>query len=66
VLPEERPAAGFATTRGFQAFSPDSPAPEEVTHGRTGPWPDVHAPRLMFTELLTGERPFGSLDENGH
>ncbi len=43
---------------GATGFSPDYAAPEQITYSRTGPWTDVHALGLLFSELLTGEPPF--------
>ena len=69
LLAGEQPAAdgasGTATTRGFAAFSPDYAAPEQVTHGRTGPWTDVHALGLIITELVSGEPPYGTGPPHG-
>jgi hypothetical protein len=45
---------------GSIGFSPDYAAPEQITFSRTGPWTDVHALGLLFTELLTGEPPFAA------
>jgi serine/threonine protein kinase len=50
------------TTRGAPAFSPAYAAPEQLAHGRTGPWTDVHAIGLMLTELTTNLSPFGRGD----
>ena len=63
MMAPDKEAAGSgtsATTRGFRVFSPDYAAPEQVSHGRTGPWTDVHALGLLLTELLTGEPPYGT------
>jgi serine/threonine-protein kinase len=43
---------------GATGFSPDYAAPEQITYSRTGPWTDVHALGLLFSELLTGVPPF--------
>jgi hypothetical protein len=45
---------------GATGFSPDYAAPEQITYSRTGPWTDVHAIGLLFTELLTDEPPFSA------
>jgi len=45
---------------GATGFSPDYAAPEQITYSRTGPWTDVHAIGLLFTELLTDEPPFAA------
>jgi eukaryotic-like serine/threonine-protein kinase len=50
------------TTRGAPAFSPAYAAPEQLAHGRTGPWTDVHAIGLILTELTTNLSPFGRGD----
>lgn len=45
-----------ATSSGFRAFSPQYGAPEQFyskTYGQTGPWTDVHAMGLLFTELVS-------------
>jgi eukaryotic-like serine/threonine-protein kinase len=46
-----------ATTDGaVRAFSPAYAAPEQLSGVRTGPWTDVHALGLLFTEVLCGTR----------
>lgn len=50
--------AGSGSTRtgsGFMAFTPAYAAPEQLAGTRTGPWTDVHALGLVFTELLLGK-----------
>ena len=45
------------TSSGFHAFSPQYGAPEQFRSkrfGATGPWTDVHALGLIFTELVAG------------
>ena len=46
------------TNSGAAMFTPGYAAPEQVAMVRTGPWTDVHALGLMFTEILTDERPY--------
>jgi serine/threonine protein kinase len=56
---EEKPGTGRTRTRSDRiSFSPGYAAPEQVSHGRTGPWTDVHAMGLILTELLTDRPPF--------
>ena len=57
---EEKPGGGFTATRSsLNAFSPHYAAPEQIGGARTGPWTDVHAMGLLFTELLTDRAPYG-------
>jgi hypothetical protein len=56
----EGESAGSGVTRTQSrsiAFSPSYSSPEQITHTRTGPWTDVHALGLVFTEALTGKPP---------
>lgn len=63
MTPEESGGSGAtATQTKLQAFSPQYAAPEQISGTRTGPWTDVHALGLMFTELLTGVAPYGADD----
>jgi serine/threonine protein kinase len=56
--PDERPGSGQTQTRSNQvAFSPAYASPEQISHGRSGPWTDVHATALMLTEILTDRPP---------
>jgi len=41
-----------------RAFSAAYGAPEQLAGTRTGPWTDVHALGLLFTELLTDRPPY--------
>ena len=41
-------------------FTPGYAAPEQLVGNKTGPWTDVHALGLVFTEMLTGQPPYGS------
>ncbi|HEU4732148.1 MAG TPA: bifunctional serine/threonine-protein kinase/ABC transporter substrate-binding protein, partial [Kofleriaceae bacterium] len=57
VQPEARAPSGRTTTEtAARAFSPAYAAPEQLSGGRTGPWTDVHALALLFTEVLCGTR----------
>ena len=50
------------TRSGFSAFSPQYGAPEQFhskQFGATGPWTDVHALGLIFTDLLVGRAGLG-------
>jgi len=59
----EEPVSGETQTRSpMAAFSLKYAAPEQIGGTRTGPWTDVHAMALMFTEMLTGRPPFTSRD----
>ena len=62
LLAPDRRSGGETTQRGPAGFSPDYAAPEQVSYGRTGPWTDVHALGLMFTELLVGAGPYDGSD----
>ncbi|MEA2751662.1 MAG: hypothetical protein QOI41_5805 [Myxococcales bacterium] len=56
----QRQAGSFAQTQGVvSSFTPAYGAPEQFsrTHGATGPWTDVFALALIFTELMTHEPP---------
>lgn len=56
----QRAAGAFQQTQGVvSSFTPAYGAPEQFsrTHGATGPWTDVFALALMFTELMTHEAP---------
>jgi formylglycine-generating enzyme required for sulfatase activity/serine/threonine protein kinase len=56
----QRQAGAFQQTQGeVSSFTPAYGAPEQFsrTHGATGPWTDVFALALIFTELLTQEAP---------
>jgi eukaryotic-like serine/threonine-protein kinase len=46
------------TNSGAAMFTPGYAAPEQVAMVRTGPWTDVHALGLIFTELLTDQKPY--------
>jgi serine/threonine protein kinase len=55
---DESPGSGQTQTRSTQtAFSPAYASPEQISHGRSGPWTDVHAVGLILTELLTDRPP---------
>ena len=62
VADDEVPGSGLTRTAGSSAFSPHYAAPEQVAHGRTGPWTDVHALGLLLTELLTDQPPYTATD----
>ena len=56
----QRAAGSFQQTQGVvSSFTPAYGAPEQFsrTHGATGPWTDVFALALIFTELMTHEPP---------
>jgi formylglycine-generating enzyme required for sulfatase activity len=60
VQDAQKMAGGFSQTTGqITSFTPAYGAPEQFsrTHGATGPWTDVFALALMFTELVTGREP---------
>ncbi len=60
---DEAPGSGHTATRSRQiAFSPAYASPEQVGHGRSGPWTDVHALSLLITEVLTDEPPIAGED----
>ena len=56
----QRATGSFNQTQGVvSSFTPAYGAPEQFsrTHGATGPWTDVFALALIFTELMTQEPP---------
>ncbi len=56
----QRATGSFNQTQGVvSSFTPAYGAPEQFsrTHGATGPWTDVFALALIFTELMTQEAP---------
>jgi formylglycine-generating enzyme required for sulfatase activity/serine/threonine protein kinase len=56
----QREAGAFQQTQGVvSSFTPAYGAPEQFSrsHGATGPWTDVFALALIFTELMTHEAP---------
>jgi formylglycine-generating enzyme required for sulfatase activity len=60
VQDAQRLAGSFAQTQGVvSSFTPAYGAPEQFsrTHGATGPWTDVFAMGLIFSELVTNEAP---------
>ncbi len=65
VQDAQRMAGDFARTQGVvSSFTPAYGAPEQFsrTHGATGPWTDVFALGLIFTELVTNEPPLRGED----
>jgi serine/threonine protein kinase len=58
MAPDEQPGVGRTRARQPATFTPEYAAPEQVAGDRTGPWTDVHALGLLFTELLTGRMPY--------
>jgi Protein kinase domain len=58
VSPDEAAGSGRTKTSGIPAFSPLYASPEQIAFGRTGPWTDVHALGLIFTEFLTDQPPY--------
>ncbi|MCW5831891.1 MAG: SUMF1/EgtB/PvdO family nonheme iron enzyme [Labilithrix sp.] len=60
VQDAQRLGGSFAQTQGVvSSFTPAYGAPEQFSrsHGSTGPWTDVFALALIFTELMTHEPP---------
>jgi formylglycine-generating enzyme required for sulfatase activity len=60
VQDAQRLGGSFAQTQGVvSSFTPAYGAPEQFSrsHGSTGPWTDVFALALIFTELMTQEAP---------
>ena len=60
VQDAQRLGGSFAQTQGVvSSFTPAYGAPEQFSrsHGSTGPWTDVFALALIFTELMTQEPP---------
>ncbi len=60
VQDAQRLGGSFAQTQGVvSSFTPAYGAPEQFSrsHGSTGPWTDVFAMALIFTELMTNEAP---------
>jgi formylglycine-generating enzyme required for sulfatase activity len=60
VQDAQKMAGAFSQTSGqITSFTPAYGAPEQFsrTHGATGPWTDVFALALIFTELVTGKDP---------
>ena len=58
-------AVGSGATRTqstHRAFSLHYAAPEQLAGSKTGPWTDVHALGLLFTELLVDTPPYGEGD----
>jgi eukaryotic-like serine/threonine-protein kinase len=56
---DEAPSSGHTRTRSDRvSFSPGYASPEQISNGRTGPWTDVHAMGLIFSEMLTDGAPF--------
>jgi formylglycine-generating enzyme required for sulfatase activity len=66
VVQDMQKAAGaFSQTQGVvSSFTPAYGAPEQFsrTHGATGPWTDVFAIALIFTELVTQVAPLQGED----
>ena len=54
----EAPGSGETRSKLPSAYTPAYAAPEQVGHGRTGPWTDVHALGLLFVELVSGAPPY--------
>ena len=50
------------TQSPHRAFSLHYAAPEQLAGSKTGPWTDVHALGLLFTELLVDRPPYGEDD----
>ena len=60
VQDAQKMAGAFSQTSGqVTSFTPAYGAPEQFsrTHGSTGPWTDVFALALMFSELVSGKDP---------
>ena len=63
MAPDAPPASSHTTTGvTVRACSLAYAAPEQLSGARTGPWTDVHALGLLWTELLCGRRPI-ALDD---
>lgn len=56
-------AEATSTTTMRRAFTPAYAAPEQIMATGTGAWTDVHALALLFSQLVTGERPYPRGDE---
>jgi serine/threonine protein kinase len=54
VAPDEVAGEGRTTTLGQSFFTPKYAAPEQLAGARTGPWTDVYALALLFTEAVGG------------
>lgn len=64
---EEGPPSGHTTTESSRrVFTAAAAAPEQLAGTRTGPWTDVHAIALLFTELLTDAPPYPAGDATDH
>lgn len=60
----EGPGSGVTqTVSAMPAFSVKYASPEQVGGARTGPWTDVHALGLIFTEVLTDRAPYEGADK---
>lgn len=63
---EESSASGYTSTQsGVILFSPGYAAPEQISRTRTGPWTDVHALGLLFTEVLVDHPAYANADTPG-
>jgi len=63
---DEEAGTGHTATRSRQiAFSPAYASAEQVSHGRSGPWTDVHALALILIEMLTDRAPYSADDTTG-
>ena len=61
--PVSPPSGETRSRSSTRAFSPAYASPEQLGGTRTGPWTDVHALGLIFTELLTDEAPYDAGDD---
>jgi serine/threonine protein kinase len=59
---EEVGSGATRTQSAHRAFSLHYAAPEQLAGSKTGPWTDVHALGLLFTELLVDSPPYGEGD----
>jgi ABC-type branched-subunit amino acid transport system substrate-binding protein len=60
------PSGHTATEATVRAFSAAYGAPEQLAGTRTGPWTDVHALGLLFTEVLTDRSAYPLEDAAEH
>jgi serine/threonine protein kinase/ABC-type branched-subunit amino acid transport system substrate-binding protein len=66
MTPDTGSPTSATTTGSLRAFSVAYAAPEQLSGARTGPWTDVHALGLIFTELLCGRPALPADDIDAH